>query len=162
MGSYFKPWRRKTGVITLVLACVFALGWVRSLSVIDLVEFPIRMRVDGTLVSFGGDIVWAQENHPGDSGWKPGVPEWRSFDRSSRIRPITPLDFETDWNLRFAGFQVGKHAVQGWQHPRVFLCVAPYWSIVIPLTLLSAWLLISKPRKSTPKKIIETVPETAV
>ena len=34
----------------------------------------------------------------------------------------------------------------------------PYW-IGIPLTGLSAYLLILTPRKSTPKKNIESVPE---
>jgi hypothetical protein len=29
-GDYFRPWRRKIGVMTLVMACVFAAGWVRS------------------------------------------------------------------------------------------------------------------------------------
>ena len=30
MGDYFKPWRRKIGVATLVMACVFAAGWVNG------------------------------------------------------------------------------------------------------------------------------------
>jgi hypothetical protein len=35
----------------------------------------------------------------------------------------------------------------------------PYWSTVIPLTLLSAFMLLSKPRKSNPLKIVEPIPE---
>ena len=35
MFDYFKPLRRKIGVCTLVIACVFAAGWVRSLYVED-------------------------------------------------------------------------------------------------------------------------------
>ena len=31
----------------------------------------------------------------------------------------------------------------------------PYWSVVIPLTLLSAWLLLSKPRHPCQKKTLE-------
>ena len=30
MRVFFKSWRRKIGVLTLVMACVFAAGWVRS------------------------------------------------------------------------------------------------------------------------------------
>ena len=37
--------------------------------------------------------------------------------------------------------------------------IIPYWSLVIPLTLLSAYLLLSKSRNSTPKKLVETIPE---
>ena len=35
MGGYFKPWWRKMGVLTLVMACMFAAGWVRSIYVAD-------------------------------------------------------------------------------------------------------------------------------
>lgn len=34
----------------------------------------------------------------------------------------------------------------------------PYWSITIPMTLISVFLLITKPRKSTPKKTDEPIP----
>ena len=37
----------------------------------------------------------------------------------------------------------------------------PYWSIVIPQTLVSAWLLLNRPRKPNLKPITEPVPETA-
>ena len=39
----------------------------------------------------------------------------------------------------------------------VVTCIIPYWSIIFPLTLLSAILLLSNPRKSTQKKISEPV-----
>ena len=29
-----------------------------------------------------------------------------------------------------------------------FCCRVPYWLIVLPLTLLSAWLILAKPRKA--------------
>ena len=35
MGDFFKPWRRKIGVVTLLMACVFAAGWVKSFSTVD-------------------------------------------------------------------------------------------------------------------------------
>jgi hypothetical protein len=47
------------------------------------------------------------------------------------------------------GFGVGEPTSQ-LQSDWGFRCrywIIPYWSIVIPLTLLSAWLLLSKPRK---------------
>ncbi len=36
----------------------------------------------------------------------------------------------------------------------------PYWSIVIPLTLLSAWLLLSRPRVKTEASITPTIETT--
>ena len=38
--------------------------------------------------------------------------------------------------------------------------MVPFWSIVVPLTLLSAWLLLSKPRPSVAKKSVATFLET--
>jgi len=31
MGDFFRGWRRKSGIVTLVLACVFFVGWMRCL-----------------------------------------------------------------------------------------------------------------------------------
>ena len=33
MGEFFHGWRRKVGIVTLVIACVFMAGWVRSATV---------------------------------------------------------------------------------------------------------------------------------
>jgi hypothetical protein len=44
-------------------------------------------------------------------------------------------------------------------HYSKFMLVVPYWSIVIPLTLLSAWLLLGKPRQA---KKAESLPNTAI
>ena len=35
MGEYFKPYRRKFGILTLMIACKFMAGWVRSLFIHD-------------------------------------------------------------------------------------------------------------------------------
>ena len=83
MGDFFKSWRRKIGCVALMMAAVFMMGWVRSLSDTDVFVAPI-----------------------------------------------------------------GKSRI-----------VVPYWMAVIPLTLLSAWLLLSKPNKSTQMKIIEPILE---
>lgn len=41
MGEYFKPWQRKIGVVALLMACVFAAGWVRSGTVEDFVHLEL-------------------------------------------------------------------------------------------------------------------------
>jgi len=41
---------------------------------------------------------------------------------------------------------------------RVKYGAVSYWSVVIPLTLLSAFLLLTKPRSSMPKNTIEPIP----
>jgi len=41
MGEFFKGWRRKAGCVTLVLACVMAVGWVRSQHFSDFIKYRI-------------------------------------------------------------------------------------------------------------------------
>src|SRR5689334_11887992 len=41
MGEYFKPFRRKIGVITLVMACVFSAGWIRSRNTSDFLRLNV-------------------------------------------------------------------------------------------------------------------------
>jgi hypothetical protein len=42
MGNLFHGFRRKLGVVTLLLACVFTVGWVRSLIVEDKFAFEFQ------------------------------------------------------------------------------------------------------------------------
>src|SRR5947209_2489025 len=37
MNNFFHGWRRRAGCVTLVMACVFMAGWVRSFKTADLV-----------------------------------------------------------------------------------------------------------------------------
>ena len=83
-------------------------------------------------------------------------------------RPIwgNPL---AEWRWQFLGFGFGKSvdgttqvANQSVQIVPSTIAVIPYWSIVVPLTLISLWLLLTKPRKSNQLKIAEPVPENVV
>ena len=58
MGDYFKPWRRKIGCVTLVLACLFMAGWVRSSFFIEGVVIPIGMKSSASLVSSDSSLIW--------------------------------------------------------------------------------------------------------
>src|SRR5882757_6755381 len=39
MGEFFRGWRRKIGVVTLVMASVLTVGWTRSLTLHDCVDW---------------------------------------------------------------------------------------------------------------------------
>lgn len=65
--AYFKPLRRKIGVIALVMACVFAMGWVRSISVLDEVGF-IGKDSYQRIALMNGAIVLARELPKPNSG----------------------------------------------------------------------------------------------
>jgi len=70
MGEFFYGWKRMVGVLTLVMACVFAAGWVRSLmSIQDLLTIPnskFRSRIgqliwEGPFKGGNGDVVGRSE-----------------------------------------------------------------------------------------------------
>src|SRR5436305_1198495 len=42
MRDFFKGWRRKLGVVTLLMVCLFTCGWIRSLSLSETLHFPAR------------------------------------------------------------------------------------------------------------------------
>jgi len=126
MGEFFKGWRRKAGCVTLVMACVFMAIWLRTFAATDTIivgQVGISS-VDGVLAVVTNDEI--------------PTPRWESADAirldSDRVR--------FHWQLRLFGFRRGVDGDdQAW--------TIPYWSIVIPLTLLSAYLLLTKPRQST-------------
>jgi len=155
--GYFKPLRRKIGIVTLLLACVFMGGWVRSSFFIEGVYFPLEMKRSASLESYASSIIWMSQ-HGSDSGPYPEFHSRRISDIDDRVFE-NPL-FQWRWQLCGFGFgntvdgpkQVGNQIVIV---PQITLAVIPYWSINIPLSLTSLWLLLSKPCKSIQKKINE-------
>ncbi len=123
MGDYFKPWRRKIGVATLVMACVFAAGWINGLAahpldpnLIDFRKFATIPIQEHSIVGFGSS------NHR-----------------------LNCLAYESGQYTNSAND--GTTTVGAFVMPVPIVSI-PFWSIVLPLTLFSAWLLLSKPRKS--------------
>jgi hypothetical protein len=115
LGTYFKPLRRKVGVVTLVMACVFAAGWVRSYSeeLVNGIEFPFydnryNLVVIPEGIVLGTLVLQGEENQP-------------------------ELVFDDFFEI-------------------------PHWLIVVPLTLLSAWLLLSKVRQKQTESLTAEKP----
>lgn len=100
MLNYFRGWKRKAGLVTLVMASAIAVLWLRSYSVDDSYSFG-----ELALISFEGSLCLAKRVH-------------RTVGLSAAA------DYDPVW-------------------------ITPYWLIVIPLTLLSAHLLLSKCRHPT-------------
>jgi hypothetical protein len=44
----------------------------------------------------------------------------------------------------------------------MFVLSLPHWLIVLPLTLLSAYLLLSKPRVTKPKELADPISPTGI
>ena len=167
MTAYFKPLRRKIGVLTLVIACVFAAGWVRSLRVRDSCvmshgKYQKEMRYGIGILSLtsnnGSIAAQIGEERSRDPGIIDQIesdyrcPRWESFidEDLSDVRPYLICRFE------FCGFEFYQMTES--DSGMVNLIFVPYWSIVFPLTVVSAWLLLSKPRVAAPKPSAEPIP----
>lgn len=138
MRAYFKPLRRKLGVVTLVAACLMSIGWARSLVVGDAFQFTAgRGGAFHQFASEFGAVQW--------SCWRINRylnPEWATWPIAAD--PFgNAIDRDDNWSIHYGS--PGKLAS----------LTIPYWMIVVPLTLLSAWLLLSKSRRLEPKPISE-------
>lgn len=104
MLDFVRGWKRKVGVVTLVVACVLMAAWLRSI---------YRPRQFDLTVS---TFIWSQDGSL--EFWHEYIPEgvvWRG-----------PPDVEMSWRV-------------------------PYRHFVLPLTLLSAYLILSKPPATKPQ-----------
>ena len=159
MGEFFRGWRRKIGVLTLLMALVLMAGWVRSSTNRDWIAFHAEKH----WVVFGSDsqrlycMVDYSKNHVNKDGatWK--VPSFGSavISKNDPLAPASLDDSSHSWSRYWLGFSIWQKTY--WDFYQSTLYVIPYWSVVIPLTLASAFLLLTKPRQSTQKKVTKTV-----
>lgn len=137
MIVYLKPLRRKFGVVTLALACLFTAGWVRSCFIGDdcgIRTGKSRMEWFGSCDQY---LLWGHIQSENDE-----TRRWYYSFRATKFGD-PPADFQWRWHCGDFGFAESSNL------GAKFL-LFPYWSIVVPLTLLSAWLLLSKPRPPKP------------
>jgi len=130
MSDYFKPTRCKIGIAMLALALVFAAGWLRSHVVADQVSIRIGDDRLFWLISNDEWIGWADIQGGATNYPESSVSYWNSIPLPNHRNggPFSGIDHSWDWHMR--GY-----------------LILPYLLIVIPLTVLSVWLLFSKPRK---------------
>ena len=144
MREFFRGWRRKIGVVTLVLACVFMAGWVRSYVTEDMLSLPVKDPSLSWLTSTEGIIVWMTISEPNRN------PE--AAEVSVEQNTEDDILVATAVVNSFGGYITSAMTITSFWF-------IPYWSLVLPLTLLSAWLLLSKPHSSNPKKTIDPKPD---
>ena len=149
MGDFFKPWRRKIGVLTLVMACGFMGLWIKSSKDCYFIQLLGQRFAAGPN---GISIFVTPKYH---FNWV----TFHSEPTDDRF-PFRGFDGEWLWESQCPGFKFGKaEHVCGlpFQHATIFwVSTAPYWSIVMPTTLLAAYLLLSKMRIAKPKTIAES------
>lgn len=146
MGEFFKGRRRKAGLVMLAMACVLMVGWVRSLFDADQLSIPskeARYFVEssmGELRVYRFPAVFAynptHSNSDMHSTWSlPGIEAWTGtvYSLTDPVdKPWIPFD----------------------------LIVFRYWVLTWPLTLLSAWLILVKPRAKKESPEIQNATRT--
>src|SRR6478735_5170852 len=65
MFGYFRGWKRKAGLVTLAIACVFATGWVRSFQGADYLDFYPSSDSKQECTSNRGAIRWERSEFGG-------------------------------------------------------------------------------------------------
>lgn len=157
MGDFFKGWRRKVGVVTLIVACVFMGGWICALQDIrDIAVFPSGKHTFEQFVSGESSISWIRIY---DEDVIRTTPEFKRIDFSDdpSWHNGAFLDPRIEWDLHWCGFGAGRIGGPPDRNWLKVCWVIPYWSVVVPLTLISFWLLLFKPHKSTLKKLSEPI-----
>jgi hypothetical protein len=127
MHTFFHGWRRTAGCVALVVACALMALWMRSLCFCSSLTMPVASNSAETWVSIDGRLVWcAESEYEPPYQWHDGPPQ-----------TLANMNVTLDWT--YFGFARGS-----WNgDPFISLS---YWSIVLPLTLLSAYLLLWKPK----------------
>ena len=161
MGSYFKPWRRKIGVVTLAMACVFAGGWIRSMCRYDQMYFITGTHGDLMVQATNGYLVLilTESEHEVNALF----PFWQT-EPSDPERRFDPSKFDETTKVVFhvSGFGVAIHKKTSTIPFDVKIWFVSYWLFTTLVTLLSAWLLLCRLRKSTQQKPVESIPADGV
>jgi hypothetical protein len=155
MGGFFKGWRRKVGCVALVMACALLGLSIRAQFVLDSFYFQFTESPPSYwLVTTGSGVYW--------DGSSEVDMTTRSLSRWDTIpyTPKQPRDFtawtpsdSVIWQRQWCGFYIGEieasfGASSYW--------VVPYWAMILPLTLLSAFLILWPQRRAPRQTAIES------
>mgnify|MGYP001554100057 CR=1 FL=1 len=135
MHTFFHGWRRKAGCVKLIMAVAVFGMWMRSRVMFDWLTFATNLR-GHWVCSYADSIWWISFPQDRSAWWLP----FNSGDDSSLSLLSIPERATRAWvNVHFLLRQRNRPEVKRWK--------VRYWQIVISLTLLSAYLILWKPRK---------------
>jgi hypothetical protein len=150
MFDFFKGWRRKTGcVVLLAAASIFVLN-VRSYWFVDQLHFASgEFATQEVFRSDCGAALWISVRQPGAKEYWP----WQFSHLDTELNSRFPERYASvAWRYRWLGFCRGSYPLDVIAGGNASFIGFPYWVAVLPLTLLSAGLLLWKPRpKPEPK-----------
>lgn len=141
MREFFRGWRRKVGCVTLAMALFWANEWSQS----HLGGSMINLSRTKRILSLHGRVMLVMMNS-GDH-----IRPWiRS--QNGDIDASAGNIWSPEWRRTFAGMEIGRD-VYGNANQHVDNATwyrVPHWSVVLPLTLLSAYLILTPSRKQPP------------
>ena len=142
MGDFFHGWRRKTGVVTLAMALLLSGEWMRGYSMED----NICIRLDSNTVElltschYGITRTRIYETE----GSQVAVRLFSTYSMNSLGKTSRPYFVEHLTGI--PSYSIPAPSVPGNLLPVSTVTFSfwnvPYWSIVLPLTLISAYLLL--------------------
>lgn len=156
MQIVFTDWKRNIGIVTLLMSCFLSIGWLRSLQhreSLYLSNSEVRnavFSVDGKLGIFQVHLNSPESPYSWASIPFRSVYGRRSVDASDifNVLPGTGNLFES--RVHCCGFDIGRvrpiSDPRSSPRPLIPFLFVPYWAIVSPLILLSAWLLLAPTR----------------
>ena len=157
MREFFKPWRRKIGVVTLAMACLLGLEWLRGQSTVDLIQITTGNRTWQEWAFSDGIIrYWTIKADDVPKETMPNVIRWKSYGTGWGM-------FDKNFDRQLMRWLENRHKpydgpIQDWKIPcSLFI---PFWTIILPLLPLTAFLLLSKPRLHKSESPSNSFPET--
>jgi hypothetical protein len=131
MWMYFRGWKRKVGLVALGLACLFAAGWVRSQSEDDSFNSELFDGSWNYFASANGHLTWITSTSE--------IVGFSAYE-AAMLTGLPPEEHQVVSSNAFSETTKDSRLT-------TTKYVVPYWSIVVPLTLVSAGLLLSKSRR---------------
>ena len=153
MREFFRGWRRKIGVCTLVMALALVGMWIRSFHLTDEVAYGNANQSTALITQRGAIALTRFENH--DNPYV--APKWSYGTAPSHTNDSFNRTSVFIWRVQWCGFDFGKRRLKNYPTTTTAFWTIPFWFIVIALTVLSFRPLLSKPRKSNQKEIAESM-----
>ena len=137
MGAYFKGWRQKAGCVTLALATFVMAGWIRSRLIFDKVDVVLDDQTYVTCLSCIQGVGWSTSHYR----------QLKLPATMQSVRYYTDEQPSDSEMLDQAGNDVSRNlfiiSVEDlYSDPQGSMIIVRYFVIAIPLTLLSACLLL--------------------
>jgi hypothetical protein len=152
MRIFFNGWRRRAGCITLLFALALMGAWLKSLRIHDEWKPWKSDAVVYITASENGRLVFGRIYKPRMLVTGPFTESETNILIINKERMISGVVFKKDWEVNRYLFSLERRS-HFWWNPftpatiELELLVIPYSSIVLPLTLLSAYLILWMPRK---------------